>query len=1315
MRFDKKRGRSQNDRNYSSENKFKRQNNFDYKSQSYQNNAQLSRSYSQKSGRKNMSYEPQARNTNRSSSSSSSSLNDQQFNRESQFYERRLLYELMDQNKKQNKHFNSMPQQRQNENKVERDIFRERKNICTVQTERSQTQKRNEQIQGKGQIKQPFYDTSDHRNQKHFTHDKQHTLRKKDQNNFIENKIPFQRDILHVEDQKVGIFIVDELGTKFVKEESDGAYIKDRIFVNENKTSRAIHSSRVIFKIIQSNQKGNNKTIIEYEHQKPKCKKAQILEVIKYPENLDNLVGFFGEFSRLPEKPEIDFGIKNKSFNYQNKELFYFYPLDNRYPKMILKLKNAQHLYPGGELFKKYFRVKFLEWPEEYTEYGPLIEILEPLGYLYDEVSDIQALFYSYNCNFEQIQSEELYIQKAIEQYKHFINNKNDYQLYQNEKIFTVDQIGAFAFDDAISIEKISHLEFENQKQKHFSLYKNSLSQNSQGYCQEITKMIEDQNQINPCKQSYYKIGVHITDFSMCIEKGTVFFQGLENRKQSIYLEVSEGKQFVKHMLHRDLIDQFSMKKGELRLAKSIFFCVAIDEFNELKVEWDSLTIENTKIIIQQNYFYNEFDHLCNIDKEIYSLYKEEFDSDLKYSNQILNGFNEKTLIITQEEAQVLLKVGAHLFKLREEKGQKAFQSDKTKTSKRFISSKMIEELMVLYNQSISRYLHILHHINSKQGDIKNNINFLSVQLEKNISLIKKNKALLSQSLYNLQRKYLLTKNNILYFEILELQKSDNFKNFTLNISDSISQSQIDSVNIFMPKDNKQGDELDELDYMKSHSVANNKNQLLFKSESESFINSCNLLEIITESGENEEEEEELVNPFTIKKDYLIQKVEEIKILIQKLQKEIDTIILQQSNIGQNNKIKISYLKQVDYFKNQCLQVGFYNFKYSTLQEFQASISLLKNDTSLNPIMKKYLLHKKQQILNDLQLYFQICQKETNQVQKLYLQVQQSKDQIAKLLRDQISTQENINKIQVQEIQFNLQKQQDSKKSILKSIKIQNDIKDEKRDDFTINDLTLPQNQLLSKQEQNYLNFEECYSIEQKYQSQKDIMLQDLNLYQNEINCLNEQIQELDQQIETLKEDFKQQEIQCQIRVQNDAYELYKLLDIAPGSDKYVSATSPLRKFNDLIVQKFLNLYFQDKQNIEFQKEYSYLIFQKQQNTKQKNEIKKFKEKIEKLKTARNMLFKGFLEGKTIQKKETVLQVNHIQGFEEGDCYIFFLPDEIQSTRFISKTRSQIHSKNFTLWDGTIVAHNHLPYNIYLASVSTKEQDKDVFITLNQK
>ncbi|KAL4493167.1 hypothetical protein ABPG72_003252 [Tetrahymena utriculariae] len=1308
MRFDKKRSRSQNDFINTSENKYRRQNNFEYKSQSYQNNAQLSRSHSQKSGRKNMDYEPQTRKNNRSSSSSSS-FYVQQLSRQSQFDERRLLYELMDQNKKQNKYFNSMPQQRQNENKLVRKMFRERTSYSYNQAERSQ--RRNEQIQGKGYTKQPFYGVLD--NQAQFDQNKQHALRKKDQYNCLENKIPFQRDIHHVEDQKVGIFIVDELGTKFIKEESDGAYIKDRIFVQEDKTSRAIHSSKVIFKIVQSNQKGKNKKIFEDEHQKPKCKKAQIIEVIKYPDNLDNLVGFFGEFSRLPEKPEIDFGIKSRTFNYQNKELFYFYPLDTRYPKMLLKLKNAQYLYPGGELFKKYYRVKFLEWPEEYSEQGPLIQILEPLGYLYEEVSDIQALFYSYNCNFEQIQQEEIYIQKAVEQYKCLINSKNDYQLYQNKKIFTVDQIGAFAFDDAISIEKISFQEFENQKKRHFTLYKNNISQNCKVFSQENRNIFEDQKQTNYCKQSYYKIGVHITDFSLCIDKGTAFFQGLENRKQSIYLEVGEGKQFVKHMLHRDLIDQFSMKKGEQRLAKSIFFCVSIDEFSQLKVEWDSLTIDSTKIIILQNYFYNEFDHLCNIDKETYSLYKEEFD-DLKQSNQVLNGLNEKSLIISQEEAQVLLQVGAHLFKLREEKGQKAFQSDKIKTSKRFISSKMIEELMVLYNQSVSRYLHILQHINSKQGDVKNNINFLNVQLEKNISLIKKNKNLLSQSLLNLQKKYLQAKNEVLYLELFELQKPANFKNQTINNSDSNNQCQIDVINNLSSKDNNQQDELEDLDYMKSPSKVNYNNQIFFKFESESIVNSCNLLEIITESGENEEEEE-LVNPFTIKKDYLIQKVEEIKNLIQKLQKEMDQIILQQSNFDQNSKVKTSYLKQVEYFKNQCLLVGFQNFKYSTLQEFQSSINFLRNDSTLNPIIKKYLLYKKQQILNDLQQYFQICQKETNSVQKLYLQVQQSKDQIAKLLKDQISAQENINKIQVQEIQFNQQKEQDSKKSILKSIKIQNKNQDEKRDYLAANDKPLSQHQSLSKQKKNNYNIEEQSNIVQKNLSQKDILLQDLSLYQNEINCLSEQIQELDQQINSLKEEFKQQELQCKIRVENEAYELFKLLDIAPESDKYVSATSPIRKFNDLIVQKFLNFNIQDKQTIEFQKEYNYLIFQKQQNTKQKNEMKKFKEKIEKLRNARNMLLKGFLEGKTIQKKETVLQINILQTFDDGDCYIFFLPDEIQATRFVSQTKSHKQPKNFTLWDGIIVAYNHLPYNICLVSVSTKEQDKEISITSIQK
>ncbi|KAL4441672.1 hypothetical protein ABPG74_021604 [Tetrahymena malaccensis] len=1304
MRFDKKRSRSQNDRNYSNE-KLKRQNNYDSRSLSYQSGAQISRQHSQRSGRRNMNYDTQARNNYRSSSSSCSS-SDQPFNRQSHFYERKLLYELMEQNKKQNQYFSSL--QRQNESKLERDLFRERKSQSINQTGRCQTQRRNEQIQGKRINKQPFYNVLDNYNSEQFAQNKQNVLRKKDQNIYIENKIPFQRDIHHIEDQKVGIFIVDELGTKFIKEESEGAYIKDRIFVEENKTSRAIHSSKVIFKIISSNQRGRNKKAHIDEQQKSKCRRAQIIEVIKYPDNLDNLVGLFGEFSRLPEKPEIDFGIKNKSFNYQNKELFYFYPLDTRYPKMVLKLKNAQYLYPGGELFKKYFRVKFLEWPEEFSDLGPLIEILEPLGYLYEEISDIQALFYSYNCNFEQIQQEELHIQKAVEQYKHLINNKNDYQLYSNQKIFTVDQIGAFAFDDAISIEKITLQELWKQKERQLSLYKNSFSQNCQGFCQEIKKNFENQELTNESKWSYYKIGVHITDFSLCIDKGTSFFQGLENRKQSIYLEVGDGKQFVKHMLDRDLIDQFSMKKGELRLAKSIFFCVSIDEFSQLKVEWDSLTIDSTKLTIQQNYFYNEFDHLCNIDKQTYSLYKEEFNEDLKNSNQAFNGLNEKSLIITQEEAQVLLQVGAHLFKLREEKGQKAFQSDKIKTSKRFISSKMIEELMVLYNQSISRYLLILQHVNGKQGDIKNNINLLNVQLEKNISLIKKNKNLLSQSLLNLQKKYLQAKNNLLYFELIELQKSDNQKNISLSNSESNNQCQVDIINAFSHKDNKLIDESDSLDYMKSYSIANNQNKVLLKLESDSSVNSSNLLEIITESGENEEEEE-LVNPFTIKKDYLIQKIEEIKNLIQKIQKEMDQITLQQSN----NKIKASYLKQVDYFKNQCLQVGFYNFKYGTLQEFQQSINLLKNDNTLNPIIKKYLLYKKQQILNDLQQYFQICQKETNQVQKFYFQVQQSKDQITKLLKDQISAQESIKKIQVQEVQFNQQKEQDSKKSILKSIKIQNQIQDEKKDYFNANDQTVLQKESLSKQKNS--NFEENCNIEQIHLSQKDLLLQDLNLYQKEINCLNEQIQELDQQIDFLKEEFNQQELQCQIRVENEAYELFKLLDIAPESDKYVSATSPIRKFNDLIVQKFLNLYYQDKLNIEFQKEYNYLIFQKQQNTKQKNEMKKFKDKIEKLKTARNMLLKGFLEGKIIQKKETVLQTNKFQSFDEGDSYIFFLPEEMQATRFVSKVKSQNQPKNFTLWDGIVVACNHLPYNTFLASVTPKEQDKEISITLQQK
>jgi exoribonuclease R len=104
------------------------------------------------------------------------------------------------------------------------------------------------------------------------------------------------------------------------------------------------------------------------------------------------LVGQFG--SRTEDKrPQIDFDIASKTFDYSAENEFYFYPLETKYPRMICKITDDEKgRYSNGELFKNYFKVKFLNWTEEMANEGPECEISEMMGRLYDKSADIDAL-----------------------------------------------------------------------------------------------------------------------------------------------------------------------------------------------------------------------------------------------------------------------------------------------------------------------------------------------------------------------------------------------------------------------------------------------------------------------------------------------------------------------------------------------------------------------------------------------------------------------------------------------------------------------------------------------------------------------------------------------------------------------------------------------------------------------------------------------------------------------------------------------------------------------------------------------------------
>lgn len=83
--------------------------------------------------------------------------------------------------------------------------------------------------------------------------------------------------------------------------------------------------------------------------------------------------------------------------------------------------------------------MKFLEWPEELADDGGLVEIIEPLGNLYDEMSDCQAFLNTFDIYTNKSPEEEIFVNKSIENYTQKLLEDNDYDQYENLKVFTID------------------------------------------------------------------------------------------------------------------------------------------------------------------------------------------------------------------------------------------------------------------------------------------------------------------------------------------------------------------------------------------------------------------------------------------------------------------------------------------------------------------------------------------------------------------------------------------------------------------------------------------------------------------------------------------------------------------------------------------------------------------------------------------------------------------------------------------------------------------------------------------------------------
>ncbi|KAL4441673.1 hypothetical protein ABPG74_021605 [Tetrahymena malaccensis] len=1175
------------------------------------------------------------------------------------------------------------------------------------------------------------------------------------------------------------------------------------------------------------------------------------------------LIGFF---SHTPYRPKIDFDLQSKKLEQPNLKKIYFFPLQNNYPTMILEINEPLKECLNGDIFKHYYVVKVVDWPERLSREGPLVEIQEQRGKLYDQESDCQALLESLNMNSTISKQELVQVNKIVEDHKKLFSQNKNSKEYENLNVFTIDQQGAQAFDDAFSLQKINSKMLEKEielakKPKKSQKEQNEPAQNNgkkkkdkkakkgkkeieyeikkkddlenqneeeakqeqqesisggmmeeqkeldqtikqqqlqqQNDQQEEQKQVESVIEDTECTRKIFKLGIHIADLSQSIKKGSELYKALEKRGQSIYVPLGKNKSFVKHMLDRKLVQLFSLKAGEQKRAKSLFICLEQDQNQQFAFIWDSLRFEDTVIESKQNYYYEEFDSFLKENKQnITELFKDDDeeeeeedvssdddeDEDDKY--QGVHNQNKK-LILTSEEFLTFFKIGGQLFQQRIIKGQKAFQEEFTEKD-RYVSSKLVEELMIFYNQSISRQIQLSQQIFKGQKDIDKKVEELKQEAKKMKKSIESNKTQIQgkiqkqQKVLDASKKTSTTLNKNIngtkkqidnnpqllkeYEKKIQAnaKKIEDIKNQIEKIS-AMEDSQFEQEFNKTKKqgvqkkaeakkqDNDQDVEREQL----SDSKPNQLSQLtqdMFKilvspsnllQQPRIKLSGTNQSENSDNSDESDEESQtksinsqpndkedlkDSENIYTSQKKRLNKQLQNLNQQFEQLEKDLNSLVVQKSS-NKFERVKESIKDTLNHYKKKCELAGFKEMKFDSLQEFQKSIDTLKN-AKIIPIIKKYLIFEKRKIVKQLNEYFSICDDEKRQEQQLNQKKKSKEDQKQKILKDIQAIKEKIAQAEKKEEQ---QKAKDLELQNQEQIEVEEerfteDEESETHSQISMQDIdiqaqdshikislkqkkiNLLQQQIKQKENenlkmQNLINNNESI-IEQnrqkleKFSKQSEQLKEQVKTQEDQINELKKQLAELNLEIQKLDQNLKEEKQNLQKQLEKDVNENFKHFDLTPQSEKYLSLTSPIRKFNDIQAQQFIDDYLEEGFSQEFDEEYTKIIKSKQNITKTRNHIAKFLEKAEKIKKCRKMIRQA-QQRQNIDQNEEILQINS-KLISKYVIYDFFLPKQMQLVQLKNNKMNLQLQETFSIWKGQIQAKLSLPYD-YTVEKAQKE------------
>ncbi|KAL4493168.1 hypothetical protein ABPG72_003253 [Tetrahymena utriculariae] len=1244
-----------------------------------------------------------------------------------------------------------------------------------------------------------------------------------------------------------GQFLIDEFGQKFLQKIDKQYNIRKRIFLYKNDSGRALHEMKVKY------------SLVEKKNQQSVSQKAVIESVEDKYSEIKPLIGFF---SNTPKRPNIDFDLQSKQLRYTNLKKIYFFPLQVNYPTMVLELNDDSYkTCLNGDIFKHYYIVRVIDWPERLSKEGPLVEVLEQRGLLYDQESDCQALLESLNMNSTISNQEKEQVDKIVKDHQNLFKKNKNSKEYENLNVFTIDQQGTQTFDDAFSFQKINSKILEKQiqlakqpkkcqkeqnepvqakgqktkgkKDKQENLYevkkKDYLEHENESEAkqeqQEPIQSIEEQKKVDQaikqqqtdfqeeqkqqesvqddtgCTRKIFKLGIHIADLSQSIQKDTELYQALEKRGQSIYVSLGKNKSFVKHMLDKKLVQLFSLKAGEKKQAKSLFICLELNQNKQFVFLWDSLRLEDTIIQSKQNYSYEEFDsylkdnkqsisELYKDDEEITSSDDEEDDDDDEDdgigSNEREKIPKNKNLILTEEEFLNFFQIGGQLLQQRLKKGQRAFQEEFTEKD-RYVSSKLVEELMIFYNQSISRQIQVSQQIFKGQKDVDKKVEELKEDTKKMTKSIESNKSLIQAQLKK-QQKALVTNQKTLntlnknikgtktqidnkprllqeyekkilantqkieelkkqieqinlmddsqfeqefnknkkqvvekYLEAKEKDEDqkieeEQFQDSNLNQFSQLSQLQFQQMQFPQKKQNQPSDMLQigenkfEQQQIQNNQVDSDENHNSDEESDTKSMNSQNNNNGIINNSEN---------IYTSQKQRLTKQLQKLNQQLEQLNKDLNNLA-NQKVFNHHEEAKKSIKDTLDHYKNKCELAGFKFMKFDSLQDFQSSIDKLKY-TKITPIIKKYLIFEKRKIVKQLNQYFFFCDDQKKQEQQHSQKLQQKNDQHQKIIKDIEAIKDKITQAEKNEED---QKIKDLEHQNHEQIQVDEEIftegdETETRSQISIQDsecqdkqnvqkISLKQTKIIQLQQQIKLKENEIKKF-QKFISQKDSTIQELNsklekfedqhnklidqikTQETQINELKMQQKELELEIKKLDQNLKDEQNNLQQQLEKDVNETYKHFDLTPESEKYLSLTSPIRKFNDIQAQQFIDQYLNEEFFQKFDQEYTKIIKSKQNITKIKNQLGKFLEKAEKIKNCRKMIHQA-QERQNVDQTQEILQIN-CKLISKFMIYDFFLPKQMQIVQLKNDRKIPQLSSTFSIWKGQIQAKLSLPYD----------------------